>query len=235
MEPGWPNSVLTRPITSYAKVQAAVGLCIRNRAHQLHAPRVRQRRYLDIGCGANIHEQFINLDYLWRPGVDVCWDIQRGLPFPSASMLGVFSEHCLEHFPLAAAASILRECFRVLAPGGRLRLIVPDAELYVRSYVRRLDGDDSARLPFAPQEAFGAEGSPLLSVNRVFYQDRESFGGHCFMYDFDLLSRLLPRCGFNSVGRAAFQHGECARLLIDSAGRADESLYVEATKAASRH
>jgi hypothetical protein len=28
-------------------------------------------KYLDVGCGPNTHEAFINLDYLWYPKVDV--------------------------------------------------------------------------------------------------------------------------------------------------------------------
>ena len=88
-----------RPLASYTKVQSVYGHAIWNRRFQLQSPRVRSLRYLDLGCGPNIHQEFINIDYLWRPGIDLCWDVTRGIPLGEASMHGVFTEHALEHFP----------------------------------------------------------------------------------------------------------------------------------------
>jgi len=224
---------LHRPITSYARVQGWIGHLIRNRRGQLRHPRVAAGRYLDLGCGPNTHVEFVNLDYLWRPGVDVCWDVSRGLPFADGTFLGVFSEHCLEHFPLPAAMVLLREVRRVLAPGGRLRLVVPDAELYLRTYARQVEGDDSRRFPYQDDECRSALWTPVLSVNRVFYQDRESLHGHRTMFDFQLLERVLLDCGFSDVQRQAFRRGADTRLLIDTPTREVESLYVEAGVAAS--
>jgi predicted SAM-dependent methyltransferase len=224
---------LQRPLTSYAKVQAAVGWVIRNRTFQLRRPRVRDSAYLDLGCGLNPHEDLINLDYLWHPRVDVCWDVTRGLPFADCSMRGVFSEHCLEHFPLAAARRLLSEIRRILAPGGTVRIVVPDAELYLRSYVRQIDGDSTAVFPYQGQEGINAPWSPMLSVNRVFYQDRESPFGHRTMFDFRFLALLLHDCGFVQPARCGFREGRDARLLIDTADRRVESLYVEASRPAA--
>ena len=218
-----------RPLTSYAKVQAWMGRAIRNRPFQLRRPRVRGAAYLDIGCGLNTHAGFINLDYLWHPGVDVCWDIGRGLPFGDGTMQGVFSEHCLEHFPLTAVRPLLREIRRVLAPGGTARIVVPDAELYLRTYVRQIDGDASQSFPFQGQENLDAPWSPMLSVNRIFYQDRESLFGHRTMYDFRFMAQLLREAGFDHVIRCDFSSGRDPRLLIDTPDRRVESLYVEAS------
>jgi len=93
-------------------------------------------------------------------------------------MKGVFIEHCLEHFSLPAAFAVLKECWRVLAPGGLLRIIVPDAELYVELYYRQRRGDEERVVPFQESESFNDMFSPIMSVNRVFYQDRDSPSGH---------------------------------------------------------
>jgi len=220
---------LKRPLTSYAKVQAWFGPIIRNRPFQLRRPRVRNSAYLDIGCGLNTHPEFINLDYLWHPGVDVCWDIGRGLPFADASLRGVFSEHCLEHFPLPAARELLREIRRVLAPGGTARVIVPDGELYLRIYVRQLEGDAARFFPFQEDEQARGLWSPMVSVNRIFYQDRESLFGHRTIFDFQLLELLLKECGFDQIARRQFGEGADPTLLVDTPARRSESLYVEAT------
>ncbi len=220
---------LRRPLSSYAKVQALVGWLIRNRRFQLDRPHVRAGTHLDIGCGLNSHPNLINLDYLWHPGVDVCWDTTRGLPFADGTLRGVFSEHCLEHFPLPAARTLLREIRRVLAPDGTLRLIVPDGELYLRTYAAHLAGDDSQTFPYQTEEKARDLWSPMVSVNRVFYQDRESPFGHRTIFDFQLLQLLLQEAGFTRVVRREFRSGTDVRLLIDTPDRRVESLYLEAS------
>ena len=223
------NVTLKRPVTSYAKVQHLVGNLIRNRKYQLKSRRIAGLNYLNVGCGRNAHPEFINIDYLWHPQVDVCWDITRGLPFADQSFEGIYTEHCLEHFSLPAAFEILKDLRRVLKPGGTLRVVVPDAEIYLRTYLAQLGGDKNAKFPFQDHEAFNGITAPVLSVNRVFYQDRESPFGHQFMYDFDLLAKLLRNIGFNSVFRCDFLKGSNRQLLVDSEDRRCESLYAEAT------
>lgn len=224
------NTVSTRrSITSYAKVQAWVGRLIRNRGFQLNRPRVRLLKYLDVGCGPNANSGLINLDFLWHPGVDVCWDIRRGLPFADASMQGVFSEHCLEHFSRPPALALLREIRRVLAPGGTVRIIVPDGGLYLDTYARQLAGDSKVRFPYQDSEERAENWTPMMSVNRIFYQDRESPFGHCFIYDFPTLAKSLEQCGFTDARLCAFREGRDPALLVDTESRRCESLYVEAT------
>jgi predicted SAM-dependent methyltransferase len=206
-------------VSSFAKVQTMVGNLIRNRQYQLRNKRIQDLRYLDLGCGPNIHEEFINIDFLWRPGVDVCWDISCSIPFRNTSIKGIFTEHCLEHFSRPAAIAILRECRRILAPGGILRIVVPDGEAYLRAYCQQLDGDPGARFPYQDHENFEGLRSPILSVNRVFYQDRDSPAGHRFIYDFHVLNLLLRHCGFSSISKRSFRTGADSSLLIDSESR----------------
>lgn len=220
---------LHRPLTSYAKVQALVGRLIRNRRFQLDRPRVRQLRYLDIGCGPNAHPQLINLDFLWHPAVDLCWDIRRGLPFRDGSLQGVFSEHCLEHFSLPAVEALLCEIRRVLAPGATVRLVVPDGELYLTTYVRQLQGEASPPFPYQETEQQEALWTPIMSVNRVFYQDRDSAFGHRIIYDFQLFKVLLEKHGFAAIQRCRFGEGRDLQLVVDAPSRRCESLYVEAS------
>lgn len=220
-----------RQLTSYAKVQALIGHLYRNRRFQLRRSRVRTLRYLDVGCGPHFHEAFINLDWTWRPGLDLCWDIRRGLPFPDGRFQGVFSERCLEHFDAKAGLVLLREIHRVLAPGGTLRIVVPDAGLYLRTYQLRQAGDTSATFPFEADQVAAGLWTPLTSVNRLYYQDRESPAGHRQMFDFELLNASLDAAGYVNISRSDFQQGRDPTLLIDTPRRRVESLYVEASVA----
>ena len=69
----------------------------------------------------------------------------------------------------------------------------------------------------------------MVSVNRIFYQDRESLFGHRTIYDFQLLELLLRETGFTRIACRDYQTGRDARLLVDTAARRVESLYVEAS------
>lgn len=219
-----------RPIGSYSKVQGLLSRLRRNRGWQAEASRLAGKHYLDVGCGPNTHAAFINLDYDWYPGVDVCWDIARGLPLAAGSVQGIFSEHCLEHFSLPTVRFVLQEFRRVLRPGGTLRIIVPDAQHYLDLYARRMAGEQTEDFPYEDAIREMGLSAPLLSVNRVFYVDRASPAGHRCMFDFALLSELVAKAGFGEVRREAYRTGRDAGLLIDSEHRRVESLYLEAIR-----
>jgi predicted SAM-dependent methyltransferase len=203
---------------------------IRNRDFQLRwkLARLKGLKYVDVGCGPNTHENFVNVEFLWHPKIDICWDITTGLPFPDSSMRGIFTEHCLEHFPLPVAIEIIKEFRRILCPGGVLRVVVPDGELYLDIYHNQMRGDNSKTFPFQDRECFKGICSPILSVNRIFYQDRESLFGHRFIYDANILNQLLKHCGFDWAKKAEFRLGANPDLLIDTESRKCESLYMEA-------
>jgi predicted SAM-dependent methyltransferase len=203
----------------------AFSRALRNREWQARARRIRPLEYLDIGCGPNPSPEFINLDYLWRPGVDLCWDVARPLPLASDSLAGIFSEHCIEHVPLTVGDSLLAECFRVLRPGGTVRLVTPDAEQYLVGYAALRSDPGGAALPKAGNDRFHGVYTPVMSVNRVFGQF-----GHRFIWDFETFEALLSGHGFVDVARASFGAGRDPKLVLDTERRIPGSLYVEATK-----
>lgn len=56
---------------------------------------------------------------------------ERGskLPFEDGKFSHIYSEHFLEHLFLDESIELLKECYRVLSPGGFVRIVVPDADL----------------------------------------------------------------------------------------------------------
>jgi predicted SAM-dependent methyltransferase len=180
---------------------------------------------LDVGCGPNPRPVNLNLDFQWRPGVNICCDITRALPLDDGYVGGVFSEHCLEHIPFKAALAVLAEFHRVMQPGAYARIIVPDFELYVDQYIR-FRNTGQASMPYADDDPIGGIYTPMLSINRIFRGH-----GHQFIYDFATFSAMLSQAGFIDIGRRRFGDSRDQRLLLDSPDRAIESLYVEARKA----
>ncbi len=211
----------------YARV--GVSEVIRNRAAFIRRGKFAGRRYLDIGPGPNLQPGFVNLDFQWRRGIDLVWDVGQGIPLEDESLKGIFSEHCIEHIALDAGNTMLSECFRVLEPGGTLRLITPDGEEYLAGYHEIRNGGER-QLPRAPRDRYQDLYTPIMTVNRVF-----SRFGHRFIYDLETMRQLLDRIGFVDIRRSAFGEGTDPALVIDSEWRQPGSLYVEATKPVPEH
>jgi SAM-dependent methyltransferase len=96
-------------------------------------------RFLNLGCGRRHHPEWINVDFhSTGPGV-MAHDLKGPLPFEDCEFDAVYHSHLLEHLPKPQAPLLLRECHRVLKPGGVLRVVVPDLERITRLYLRYLE------------------------------------------------------------------------------------------------
>src|SRR3954452_22706007 len=119
---------------------------------------------LHVGCGSTVVAGWQNLDMSWgvllaraprlkaalrRVGVltqaqaDALFpegikrvDVRRGLPFDDGSAAFIYSSHMIEHMSRWQAVAFVRECRRVLAVDGVLRLATPDLARWIREYER---------------------------------------------------------------------------------------------------
>jgi SAM-dependent methyltransferase len=107
--------------------------------HAANVPPTEQARRLQLGCGARHHPAWSNLDLHAQHASVGRHDVTRPLPFPDRHFDAVYHAHLLEHLPRTEALPFLRECWRVLKPGGILRVVVPDLEQIVRLYLAVLD------------------------------------------------------------------------------------------------
>lgn len=97
-------------------------------------------KLLNLGCGTHFHCDWINVDIApYDPRV-LQHDLQSRLPFKNGSFVAVYHSHVLEHLPRQQAEPFLKECYRLLVPGGILRVVVPDLETITRLYLKYLDG-----------------------------------------------------------------------------------------------
>ena len=95
---------------------------------------------LNLGCGAHFHTAWVNLDITPADSAVRQHDLRERLPFKEGQFDAVYHSHVLEHLPHSQALPFLRECHRVLAPGGILRVVVPDLETIARLYLKYLEG-----------------------------------------------------------------------------------------------
>ena len=203
------------------RVNWLIGASIRNNKAQLLWSDAKRKVLLNAGCSGNIFEDFINLDYVYKPGIDLCWDLTRRVPLPDHSLQGIFTEHCLEHIPFEKVCTrVLPEFRRLLAPGGTLRISMPDCEELLDMYQRVKNG-----LPAWPTRPL-RDRTPMIAINRLMRTN-----GHLFGWDFQTMKLALEDVGFVQVAKSSYMSGRDPRLLVDSARRASESLYVEANTA----
>lgn len=93
----------------------------------------------NLGCGSRFHSDWINLDlHSAQPGVISC-NLLEGVPLDDDSCDAVFNSALLEHFRPEDAGKFVRECHRILRPGGILRIGVPDLENLARLYLHQLE------------------------------------------------------------------------------------------------
>ena len=175
---------------------------------------LRHSRRVHLGCGYTILPGWLNVDLVGRTPADVGLDMKKPLPFADVSVDAIFTEHMVEHLTYTESLALMRECSRVLRPGGVLRIVVPDFELYIRSYIEKHQ---------LAQPGLSAPLTPLLGLARIAYGS-----SHRSIWDAETLTALLNYAGLHG-SRRQFRESDLDPCP-DTPAREFESLYVEAVK-----
>ena len=132
-------------------------------------------RKLNLGCGSDLKpgEEWLNVDIDPTLGPDQVVDLNRALPWPTGHFGEVYCCHVLEHVPFWD--QLLGECFRVLAPWGKLIVRVPDFEYALRLY---LTGDKPGYTNTQPR--YGSP-KPIDAFHLIWGEvwDGAAGRGHC--------------------------------------------------------
>jgi predicted SAM-dependent methyltransferase len=182
---------------------------------QASAFAVRRPLWLHLGSSSNHLDQWVNVD-LVGVRADLVWDLSSPLPFKDGSVDAIFHEHVLEHFQLKDAVKLLEECYRLLVPGGVLRVGVPDAGAYLRSYMVEDPDFIERNRPHRPTR--------LLAIQEIFFDH-----GHRSAYDYETLAFMVEAAGFRAVESRAFGHSRL-EPCPDSVNRKTETMYVESIR-----
>jgi predicted SAM-dependent methyltransferase len=144
---------------------------------------------LNLGCGAYELAGWENWDEDTRlPNVGHVR--VPPIPLDDETVEEVYLGHLLEHFEPVEAAELLHECKRVLVPGGRLGVVVPDTKRVLEHYLRQ-----NGAMVEVPQGRHWRL-NDLDAVNAVFLYSTIQGSRHRWSYDRETLCRTLERAGF---------------------------------------
>ncbi len=174
---------------------------------------------LNIGCGSNALAGWTNCDrsfcsiaFKLKRGLGlpryrkfrglacVGVDAKRRLPFGSGTVDAVYEQHMLYAFEADETRRFLAECYRVLRPGGRIRLNEDNLRTVVERY---LAGDSAlidyaARAPHVRCSGVATAGDALSAILKAWRSLR-------WLYDVESLSAHLAEAGFTAVAGRDFR------------------------------
>lgn len=109
---------------------------------------------VNLACGNTFvcGDNWLNLDYSSLNSSVLQANILGRLPINNNSADLVYSSHFLEHIPRDKVGYFLLECWRILQPGGVLRLVVPDLESLCRTYLYHRDEGEHIKADFVVLE-----------------------------------------------------------------------------------
>jgi len=154
---------------------------------------------LNIGAGdfpLPAADGWVNVDAIpTLAGADLCLDVTaHALPFADGEVAEVYAGHFLEHLTREQVPAFLAEVRRVLVPGGRFGVVVPDTREVMRRYVA---GECT---PVEWPEGHIRDMSDLDDICAMILFSTEQESRHQWAYDARTLRRTLERAGFTVTG-----------------------------------
>jgi predicted SAM-dependent methyltransferase len=155
-------------------------------------------------------------------------DLTKRFPWQDNTIDGIYMGEILEHFTKDDGEEVLRECYRVLKPGGTLRVRVPDFVEFCEKYIA-----EYREVQSLGRQSWNDKHSRWV---KMFFDDIcvvspkrfRSFGHfHKWMYDDISLILLMERLGFRDAMRRKLHESQLP--LIDKV-ESRELLVVEAVK-----
>ena len=177
---------------------------------------LRTQKEILLEAGSNTRRDgWITIDI--SEGCDILWNLRNGIPFPDESVSQIYSSHFFEHLKFKDGQKFLSECLRVMRPGGKFSICVPNARIYIEAYLRNVDLDANTFSIYKPAYNHTTR---IDYVNYMAYMD----GHHNYMFDEENLIYILKSKGMRNVRLREFNPS------LDLKERDFESIYAEAEK-----
>jgi len=156
-----------------------------------------------LGSGPNLLPGWINVDYNPDFKPQVVADLSQRFPFEDNSVDYIHSEGVLCQFSLINGRHFLSECFRILKPGGVMRLLSPDLLCLLEAYLDDArSGENKLAELWRREVEIPLQLGTSAEVINIGIRDL-----HNFVYDNRSLLKVLLSCGFEAEQVAYQQAG----------------------------
>lgn len=155
-------------------------------------------RKLQLGSGLKLMEGWLNTDCSLVFKSPCFLDVTRPFPIENAQFDYVFTEHLIEHLTFKEGQNLLRESFRVLKPGGKIRVACPDLMKVIGLYTAPRSAAREQYIKHCVDCSLGDIGT----YNECFVINNAVRNwGHKFLYDEQTMKLAMERAGFEDVVR----------------------------------
>ena len=150
---------------------------------------------IQLGCGNNILTSWLNTDLFMNDKV-VFLDIRKPFPILQETFNYVYCEHTIEHIDFTDGQKMLNECFRILVPGGKIRIATPDIAMIIGLYSENKTDLENRYIHWTVDTWMSEIGiyNDTFAINNFFYN-----WSHRFIYDQKTLTKSLEMAGFERI------------------------------------
>jgi predicted SAM-dependent methyltransferase len=176
-------------------IRKLYGFLIRHRQIRRYF-RNNQVKKLQLGTSNSPIVGWLNTDIVPTSRQVAYLDATSRFPFKDNTVDYIFSEHMIEHIEYESALAMLRECCRVLKPGGKIRMSTPDLRvlaglLFNEKTAARNFYVDWMTKKFLPDATSCKE---VFLINNAFRA-----WGHQFLYDRITIEMTMKKAGFKNI------------------------------------
>jgi SAM-dependent methyltransferase len=171
---------------------------------------------IELGSGPHGEPGFFHIDAVETGNVDLQADIRQLDFLESESVDEIYSAHAVEHISYTEIGDVLKEWHRVLKPGGKITIKMPDLDFLCRAYVEGVHSTEEVMIalfggfsdhPGGPDGWEKISGNPQWDRNTM--RDGEiarpgaytEWGAHKAMYTFESFKVRTEAAGFINVQR----------------------------------
>lgn len=158
--------------------------------------------------------------------------------FKDNSVDFIYGGQMIEHLnPIYQTPNFLKECHRMLKPGGILRLTTPDLDILIRAYTSYAPNINTMEQFYDDQPEFFRTADPASQLAFLMFGaagpdcNQQNYQGHFFIFNQISMKRFLTEAGFKDIETTWSKCGKNKQIAMEIHDEGlSHSLIVEAVK-----